>query len=276
MLLIKELGYFYFFSVMIYKHNKFIYSAKVGAALLFSSNFLQSCSQINTSQGMTNEVESDIYKKGTPSESPTDPGNTLDVSKILDIEKLKKLMKEGHNKLTEKAQETVIVIGDTGSGKSTIINQLRDKAIRIVKKSLGRFALELEEGQQDTSKIGVGFASETTLPSSYVDKKNNILYWDAPGFRDNRGPEQDIANAHYVKILFKNSRLIKILLLLPFSYVENDRATEIIEMVDKFCRIFKEVDQLSTSFAIIITKVDEGLEIMDLKVVTATVDMMVV
>ena len=52
----------------------------------------------------------------------------------------------------------------------------------------------------------------TTVPNKWHDAENNITYWDCPGFEDNRGPAQDIANAFFIKNLFTIPKL-KIMLV---------------------------------------------------------------
>ena len=42
---------------------------------------------------------------------------------------------------------------------------------------------------------------------------SKIVYWDCPGFEDTKGVEQDIANGFFIKQIFDNSEMVKILLV---------------------------------------------------------------
>ena len=37
------------------------------------------------------------------------------------------------------------------------------------------------------------------VPAHFVDDSNKMVFWDCPGFEDNRGEVQEIANAFYIQ-----------------------------------------------------------------------------
>jgi GTPase Era involved in 16S rRNA processing len=56
-------------------------------------------------------------------------------------------------------------------------------------------------------------SSEALVPNCYVDVSSNKVYWDCPGFKENRGGIQEIVNSFYIRELFKNLKNIKIVML---------------------------------------------------------------
>ena len=47
--------------------------------------------------------------------------------------------------------------------------------------------------------IGNSSFSETTTPKYYRNDKTDVIYFDCPGFNDNKGPEQYIANSIFIQ-----------------------------------------------------------------------------
>ena len=61
--------------------------------------------------------------------------------------------------------------------------------------------------------IGNSSVSETATLKSFCDPKTNVTYYDCPGFNDNKGPEQDIANSIFLQQLFRITGKMKIALV---------------------------------------------------------------
>lgn len=73
-------------------------------------------------------------------------------------------------------------MGDTGVGKSTIMNFLAGN--RLLVKSEGLRPKLVTEGPS-IIKIGHKKLSETTIPTRvYIE---DLAFYDCPGFRDNKG-----------------------------------------------------------------------------------------
>ena len=120
-----------------------------------------------------------------------------EVSKI--IEKIT----EGVDVIND-SEASIVVIGKTGVGKSTLVNYLTnpDKLeVKIYKKpgAIGKGVpvIDLKDNDLTLPKPGHSKDAQTTVPQSWND--NGITYWDCPGFEDNTGYVQDVANAFYIK-----------------------------------------------------------------------------
>ena len=102
----------------------------------------------------------------------------------LSLKKLKRLIESGVSAIPvdKKHKEAVLVIGDTGVGKTTIISFLARR--KLVVKVMGLNTVLDSEGK-DGLKIGHDKFSETTVPSKLII--DNQVFFDCSGFKDNRG-----------------------------------------------------------------------------------------
>ena len=82
--------------------------------------------------------------------------------------------------------------------------------------------------------IGNSSVSKTITPKCYRNDKTGVIYFDCPGFNDNKGPEQDIANSIFIQQLFSITEKVKIALvatIFKFEHV-NSRGSEILRFIE--------------------------------------------
>ncbi len=89
-------------------------------------------------------------------------------STTLNVNKIKQLIDTGFNSLpsNKKQQKAVLVIGDTGVGKSTILSLLAQKKLIVKHNGINTVIDSLD--QDDKLKIGHDKFSETTIPTKIV------------------------------------------------------------------------------------------------------------
>ena len=127
-------------------------------------------------------------------------------------------------------KDAVIVLGNTGAGKSTFINylagcQLEEKcdedydedheSVLVVKN-------RASGGTRDeVMPIGHDGASKTFMP--HIVEIDSWTYCDCPGFSDNRGAEINIANAVNIKQALSRATSIRIVVLVNYQSLKVDR-----------------------------------------------------
>jgi hypothetical protein len=169
-----------------------------------------------------------------------------------DVEKLKKLIENGYSEIKQGLNTSILVIGDTGTGKSTLINALLGVKLKATEYEFGidQYSIRPIPGEKGP-EIGDTSNSVTTIPQLWV--KGEYAFWDCPGFEDTKGPIQDIANAFYINRIFENSKEVKILLVISNSQLIGDRTST--KIVKKFSNIFKDITSIMDSLSVVITKV---------------------
>jgi ribosome biogenesis GTPase A len=135
---------------------------------------------------------------------------------------MKTEISEGHNHITQQLANlgisiddidtTVLLIGLTQVGKSTLVNYLARNPLIIRWGDLGLFLehVEVINGRQNNLRVGQGINATTTKPNCWYDPTTRTLYWDCPGFEDTREFPQDVINAFYVNKLFISSKNVKL------------------------------------------------------------------
>ena len=169
------------------------------------------------------------------------------------IEKIKASIEVGIDKIaTYEAKEAVIVIGETGSGKSTLINYLAGAKLTSVKQIKPPRIVIKADQQVGDIQIVSGAVSGTAVPDKFFDEKTGITYFDCPGFGDTRGPEQDIANGFYIKKVFDVAEKIKVVIVIDANSL-NSRAHLIQNISDQLHQLFygaKESKDVDDSFSL--------------------------
>ena len=132
---------------------------------------------------------------------PADPTSALSESASISL--LMHCVQKGEENAKQiKDKEAIMVIGNTGSGKSTFLNYLLGCAMtRKDPEELGLTGLadivivSPDSTLQEVTPIGHSQISKTFMPQIVQDTQDPaIAYCDCPGFLDNRGPEINIAN----------------------------------------------------------------------------------
>jgi hypothetical protein len=178
-----------------------------------------------------------------------------ELTKLEQIELLSACMRIGRVQAKiASGKDVVVVIGNTGAGKSTLVNYLAGCKIVLKKaKDVGQAGVltgkvmvvkgTADKGPRDEiMKIGHSKKSQTFVPE--IATVDDHTFIDAPGFLDNRGAEINIANAVNIRAALAEARSVRVLVLINFKSLDADRGRGLTEMLEICSGLFGSDKQL--------------------------------
>lgn len=178
-------------------------------------------------------------------------------------------------KTTDKDQ--LLVIGNTGSGKSTIVNYLIGCEMEFLSKDQHKIPNQLapivrvKADSKIKEKMIIGHSqsvSMTILSDAYYSEDLDLHIVDAAGYYDTRGFEINISNNVNMKALINNSRSITTMLLISWYSILADRSTGLNKMLEMSYQIFGSREQLlkrKDSIIINVTRVPSDISYQEIK-----------
>jgi energy-coupling factor transporter ATP-binding protein EcfA2 len=149
--------------------------------------------------------------------------------------------------------KNVIVIGPTGSGKSTLINYLAGSELIAEYRPL-RWNLRVNEPLPGF-RFSAGTEAGTHLPTSWYDEQSQQprVYWDCPGFNDNEGPQREIINAYSIYQLLRHAPHSKVMLVISEDIL-GDRCNSFLNLLKRVTETFPDSAQLHRALSLMVTK----------------------
>ncbi|MBS4166479.1 hypothetical protein NEOC65_001567 [Neochlamydia sp. AcF65] len=148
-----------------------------------------------------------------------------------------------------KDQELVMVIGNTGCGKSTFSNAMYGctmKKVAPTRRGEGigsRVIVEKGSARDEVMKIGHTNNSQTFMPQ-LIEIENHVSICDCPGFLDNRGYEINIANVTNIRKVFTKAKSVKVVVLINYYSLLADRARGLQDAINICCNLFGSKENL--------------------------------
>ena len=168
-------------------------------------------------------------------------------------EEIKGFIQEDLNQTPNTLTNAVIVLGRTGSGKSTLINLLAGKPLFSHQ---NEHTLEFFLDSPDMLPritIGNQLTAETSVPNSWV-YNDSTVYWDCPGFDDNRGAKQELVNSFLIKNLFNVHKNCKIIIVVPDADLNDRKAAKLLSMVKDLNTFFQsDVERIRPGLMLVIS-----------------------
>ena len=179
------------------------------------------------------------------------------------IEECKKNVTNFYNTYSVQ-KKAIMVLGLTGSGKSTLINYINGVPL-VCKYIKGDKKWIIDVASDNVTltggfKIGHKIYSETQFPAAYTPPGADFTYIDNPGFRDTRGISVEITNGFFREQITRGISELKFLLLVTHRDLE-DRGQKFRDSIKGFSDmlgVFDDEDtkSLSKSIAIVVTRVE--------------------
>jgi|SRR5579872_4698352 len=188
-----------------------------------------------------------------------------------EIEQIKYLLQrwDSHIKPTT-VSNNVVIIGNTGSGKSTLLNYMGGIDLIATKtqtSKLSRSKLMIDVSNSNNiegvAKIGNTYLSETSLPNIIPCNDKNIIFCDCPGFGDNKGHIQEIANAYYIKKILNLTPDVKIIIAVEVESF-GQKASKFFDVITSISQVFGNSVEIFNNMLLIITKIGEDISLDDM------------
>ncbi|KAL4470716.1 hypothetical protein ABPG72_016721 [Tetrahymena utriculariae] len=162
----------------------------------------------------------------------------------------------------QSSHSSLIILGQTGAGKSTLSNLLSGKSLEV--NTQGKRKV-ISCTDKDSFAIGhqIGKSkTRTSIPQLLTD--NNCYIFDTPGFQDTEGDQQRLVNSLYLFETLRSSKSIKLALVVPYASIENERGNSLMSFLAQIQDLFNGLQDIRESVIIVVTKVDENLTAEDI------------
>lgn len=157
-------------------------------------------------------------------------------------------------KLSEEPEAT-IVVGNTGSGKSTLMHFLIDPSqVEAIEPENEAEEFKVRDHLDVAPTTQSSTVSKTIVPELIIDS-NNTVYYDCPGFSDTRNSSIEIATTYFVKSVTDKHKSLKIVFVVNAdSVAEGYERRDFDTMITHGTTLLKNVDKYKTSIALIVSK----------------------
>lgn len=160
-----------------------------------------------------------------------------------------------------KEKNVVLLLGNTGVGKSTLATLLTNTTHLVSKGAPETGEFLLDDNHRISSDCTM--ESKTHIPELVIDSVNNLSYYDCPGFGDTRGLKYELAQTYFIRRILDYADSVKFVFVIDNGSVKKGGDRKNFPRLAKYATsIIKNVDKYTNGVALIITKVDNTV-IMD-------------
>lgn len=146
-------------------------------------------------------------------------------------------------------QHIVAFLGNTGAGKSTLVNFLAGKTLQI--DEFGQ-SYQLTDEDHTCMKIGDGADSQTLYPQSI--RVNDLLFFDFPGFNDTEGSIQNLVNAAFIRQILIEAASVRFVFVAGQDEMTAGRGEKIKRLFSAIRGAFPSPDVIENNSMLIVTK----------------------
>ena len=156
--------------------------------------------------------------------------------------------------VSSKNKDIVVFLGNTGSGKSTLINFLSNKL--LFTDHFGRVCLQ-DPSALNTMAIGSGRNCQTRLPGFI--QAGEFIFYDLPGFGDKEDTITNLIKACFIKIIIENAKSVKLVFVSGIDQITSNRG-DIFDIFQEKINKLLPNQNIADFSCLIITKSDQDIE----------------
>ena len=133
-----------------------------------------------------------------------------------------------------KDQHIVAFLGNTGAGKSTLVNLLAGKELKVSPD--GEEYVLVHPDDETAMIIGSGGNSETLYPKC-IDV-DGLRFFDLPGFNDTDGSERNLVNAAFTRQILLDAASVRLVFVVGQDQFTADRSASVRQMFNAIKQLF--------------------------------------
>ena len=174
-------------------------------------------------------------------------------------------LKQGETeiRLDPNYRDVVLLIGNSGAGKTTIgLIVTTDCTTLESYKSYGKYIIrDVRKDGNVGGKIGTNtIVSKTIFPELMVHPKNDVAFYDCPGFRDTRKRNASIefANTLFYKKITDHARSLKVMMIVNHaSLTPMATRDDFLNLLQSTLTLLKSTDKFTNSVGLVATKIGD-------------------
>ncbi|XP_031631115.1 uncharacterized protein LOC116345674 [Contarinia nasturtii] len=154
-------------------------------------------------------------------------------------------------------KDIVLVLGNTGAGKSTLTSILSDANLnsREIDTESGQWIIEDENGLISGEST---ITSKTIIPALMLNQTNQMVLYDCPGFNDTRDIDHDICVTYLIQEIIKRANRLKLVFVVNSESVRpgsGDRH-DFLNLAEHAITFAKNIEKYQDAIALVVTKVE--------------------
>lgn len=159
-----------------------------------------------------------------------------------------------------------LVVGNTGSGKSTLVHYVAGDYSKLVSTKMGRKLKIIDGLDPEINRKTYSTESRTLVPEMVVDEEGYVWY-DCPGFGDTHNETVEIAASFLIRKVIENVSNVKIVLVVNYeSVTDGGIRNDFDVLLSRVAQLTKNSKPFGNSLSLVVTKVpqyDEFGELLD-------------
>jgi hypothetical protein len=133
-----------------------------------------------------------------------------------------------------KGKNIVAFLGNTGAGKSTLVNWLAGK--ELIVSEYGEDYVLAHPEDKTAMVIGTGGNSETLYPK-FIDV-DDLRFFDLPGFNDTDGTERNLVNAAFIRQILLDAISVRVVVVAGQDQFTADRSASVRQLFSAVKQLF--------------------------------------